>query len=144
MSNSIQSINRKTHDCKQDKFEDVQSDISKKIITTRWYFKLLPRRELESLILEAAEKSAINQCGSGRMFSTNDLYLNISVGDTAVFKTAQKGTIWEDRFNLISLGIVQYTLKSHGYSSIKRGGGVNVRRWYKLDVEADRAEGMRG
>lgn len=107
---------------------------SNDIITTHWYFKLLPRNELEYLILEAAEKSSINQFGKGRMFSTNDLYLNITIGNLSVFKTAQKGTIWEDRFNLISLGIVQYTLKSNGYSSIKRGGGVNVRRWYKEEL----------
>lgn len=135
MSNSIQEVQERTYKEMQVVMDgESHMDISKHIITTHWYFKLLPRGELECLILEAAEKSSINQNGKGRYFSTNDLYLNLSVGDKSVFKAAQKGTIWEDRFKLISLGIVQYTLKSNGYSSVKRGGGVNVRRWYKEEL----------
>lgn len=132
MSNPIQNTSTK-HDHKQVDLEEARADLSNNTITTLWYLKLLPRDELEVLILEAAERSSISENGRPRKFSTNDLFLNLTVGNHTLFK-ALKGSLWEDRFNLISLGIVQHTLQTNGYSSVKRSGGVNVRRWFKEDL----------
>lgn len=100
------------------------------------YLKLIvsaiPRQELEILILDAASRACRGCRGEFIHFSMNDVYREIRIGNTFVFAD-RKRTIWDERFEIISKGIVQYTLKTNGYSSLKRSGGVNVCRWYKSE-----------
>lgn len=99
-----------------------------------WYLNTMPQCELEKVILKAAEKACKTQSGKPRYFSTNDLFLSIEINGCSF--QAVKGTVWEKRFSIINLGIIQSTLRKNGYATIKMARGSCVRKWFNVsDME---------